>query len=193
MTMSEAWRKLRERIDLDEYDARWDRLAEQGGQVHGEVDFLLGFGPSEVLDAGCGTGRVAIELDRRGVVVVGVDGDPEMLDRARRRAPKLIWIEADLADLDLGRPFDVVVMAGNILPFVDPPSRPDVVAACSRHLRSGGHLVTGAGLQSGWPGVDEYDAWCAAVGLEAVERFASWDRHPWAPDARYAVSVHRLP
>ena len=54
--MSEAWRKLRERIDLDEYDARWDRMAEQGEQVHGEVDFLLGFGPSEVLDAGCGTG-----------------------------------------------------------------------------------------------------------------------------------------
>ena len=79
MKISEAWRKLRERIDLDEYDARWDKMAEQGEHVHGEVDFLLGFGPTEVLDAGCGTGRVAIELAKRGFSVVGIDSDASML------------------------------------------------------------------------------------------------------------------
>ena len=49
-----------------------------------------------VLDAGCGTGRVAIELARRGIEVVGVDADPDMLERARRRAPQL--------DVGAGRP-----------------------------------------------------------------------------------------
>ena len=50
-----------------------------------------------VLDAGCGTGRVAIELARHGVDVVGVDVDASMIGEARRRAPELEWVEADLA------------------------------------------------------------------------------------------------
>jgi ubiquinone/menaquinone biosynthesis C-methylase UbiE len=55
-----------------------------------------------VLDAGCGTGRVAIELARRGIEIVGVDIDPGMLGSARRKAPELTWIEADLATVTVG-------------------------------------------------------------------------------------------
>ena len=63
--------------DGDEYQARFDSLAARGVDVHGEVAFVLGLdpAPASVLDAGCGTGRVAIELARRGVEVVGVDVD----------------------------------------------------------------------------------------------------------------------
>ena len=77
--MSDAWRRFRRHVDLDEYDARWDRLAAAGEEVHGEADFVMALRPTSVLDAGCGTGRVAIELARRGVEVVGVDADPDML------------------------------------------------------------------------------------------------------------------
>ncbi|MET0147123.1 MAG: class I SAM-dependent methyltransferase [Ilumatobacteraceae bacterium] len=187
---SDAWRAARSRIDLDEYDARWDRLAAHGELVHGEADLVAALDPASVLDAGCGTGRVAIELARRGIDVVGVDGDPDMLARARRKAPHLVWVAADLAVVDLGRTFDVVVMAGNVLPFVDPPSRPTVVASCAGHLAPGGLLVTGAGLHDGWPGIDDYDEWCAAAGLVLERRFATWDRQPWAASGGYAVSIH---
>src|SRR5947208_1845916 len=62
------------------YDDRWRELAAKGQSVHGEADFVSSLAPSSVLDAGCGTGRVAIELARRGVEVVGVDVDRSMLD-----------------------------------------------------------------------------------------------------------------
>lgn len=61
------------------------------------------FTPTRVLDAGCGTGRVARELAQRGVAVVGVDVDAQMLATARAKAPELVWIEHDLASLDLAR------------------------------------------------------------------------------------------
>src|SRR3982075_3136641 len=57
----------------DAYDARYDERARAGENVHGEADFVMRLTPASVLDAGCGTGRVARELARRGVDVVGVD------------------------------------------------------------------------------------------------------------------------
>ena len=62
-----------------------------------------------MLDAGCGTGRVAIELARHEIFVVGVDTDASMLAAARRSVPSIEWIEHDLTELDLGRTFDAVI------------------------------------------------------------------------------------
>lgn len=173
--------------DGDEYQARFDALAASGTNVHGEADFVSALGPSSVLDAGCGTGRVAIELARRGVEVVGVDVDPSMLATARERAPSLPWIESDLATLDLGRRFDVVVMAGNVLLFTPAGTHAAVVAGCARHV--GAALVAGFQLDRGYS-LEEYDAQCAASGLVLDERYATWDREPW-DGGGYAVSVHR--
>lgn len=142
-----------------------------------------------MLDAGCGTGRVAIELARRGVDVVGVDLDPAMLEVARRKAPELEWVEADLATLDLGLRFDVVVVAGNVLLFVAPGTEAAVVERLSEHLVPGGRLVAGFSLDAGLT-LDDYDDMAAAVGLTLEERFATWERAPFTPDAGYAVSVH---
>ena len=55
------------------YDERWRRMEAAGVNPHGEADFVFSYGPRSVLDAGCGTGRVAIELARRGLDVVGTD------------------------------------------------------------------------------------------------------------------------
>lgn len=173
--------------DGDCYQRRFDDLAAAGRDVHGEASFVAAYGPSTVLDAGCGSGRVAIELARRGIDVVGVDIDPSMLSTARQRGPDLTWIESDLAALDLGRTFDVVVMAGNVLVFTAPGTHADVVEGCARHLD--GVLVAGFQLDRGY-GIDDYDAHCDAAALELVERFATWDRQPFA-GGDYAVSVHR--
>jgi SAM-dependent methyltransferase len=189
---SAAWRAFRSSTDLDEYETRWDRLAAEGHDVHGEAEFVMSYRPSTVLDAGCGMGRVAIELWRRGVDVVGVDLDPDLLDRARRRAPSLQWVHGDVCSLALERSFDVVVMAGNVMPFVEPADRPGAVQACARHLDPGGRLVIGATLDAGWPSVDDYDRWSTTAGLELAERFGGWAREPWTPGEthRYVVSVY---
>src|SRR5271170_1352173 len=98
--------------------------------MHGEAALVDSYGPGSVLDAGCGTGRVAMELSRRGHPVVGVDVDEAMLTAARAKAPGLAWLLGDLADpaLDLGRTFDVVVMAGNVLIFVPAGTEDRVIA-----------------------------------------------------------------
>lgn len=173
-----------------DYDERWRRMESAGESVHGEAEFVCRFRPAAVLDAGCGTGRVAIELARRGVDVVGVDLDATMLGQALAKAPELTWIDGSIEDVDLGREFDVVVAAGNVMIFVHPGTEAAVVANLATHLVVGGVLV--AGFQLGGPyGLGRYDADCRAAGLELVERFATWDREPWVAGGDYAVSVHR--
>ena len=175
--------------DGDEYQARFDALAAGGADVHGEADFVQAYGPRSVLDAGCGTGRVAVELARRGLEVVGADVDGSMLATARRLRPDLPFHEVDLVHLDLGRTFDVVVMAGNVPLFTPPGTEAALVAGVARHVAEGGVLVAGFSLGRRYP-LERYDADAAAAGLELVERFATWDRQPFA-GGDYAVSVHR--
>jgi SAM-dependent methyltransferase len=187
MVLPDDWSRWRDQVDLDSYDTRWSRMAEAGQNPHGEADLVYAFRPSSVLDGGCGTGRVGIELARRGIAVLGVDADPDMITAARAKAPRLEWLALDLADLDRPERFDVVVLAGNVVPYVTAERRPDAVAACSRHLAPGGRLIAGFQLQDGWPTLDEYDGWC--TGLELEDRFATWDGEPYA-GGTYAVSVH---
>lgn len=176
----------------EEYDLRFTERAAAGQDVHGEADFVAGFGPATVLDAGCGTGRVAVELARRGVAVVGVDIDPEMLAAARAKAPALDWRLGDLAGVELpGARFDVVVMAGNVMIFVEPGTEASVVANLAPTLVPDGLLVAGFQLRPERISLAGYDRCCADAGLELVERWSTWDRRPWSTEDDYVVSVHR--
>ncbi len=175
------------------YDKRFDALASTGHDVHGEARFVMSLGVGSVLDAGCGTGRVAIELARRGLDVAGIDLDASMLDRARHKAPQLSWECADLSDpnLDLGRQFDAVVMAGNVMIFVTPGTEGAVLASAVRHLRRPGLVIAGFSLRRGGLGVAAYDRLATEAGLHLAERWSTWDRSPFSSDDTYAVSVHR--
>jgi 2-polyprenyl-3-methyl-5-hydroxy-6-metoxy-1,4-benzoquinol methylase len=176
-------------FDGESYQRRFDELSAGGADVHGEATFVLGLSPSSVLDAGCGTGRVAIELARAGVDVVGVDADESMLATARRRGAAVTWIRDDVADLDLDRCFDVVVMAGNVTLFTPPGTQAALVAGCARHVAAGGCLVAGFQLNRGYT-VEAYDSHCGAAGLVVRQRWATWERRPWVDGGDYAVSVH---
>lgn len=193
MTGSPAhdWGQWRRRLGPRDYDERWRKMAASGVNPHGEADFVSSHGPHSVLDAGCGTGRVAIELARRGLHVVGTDLDPDMIGQARAKAPELDWVHADLSELDLSARFDAVVLAGNVIPYVAAERRQAAVLACVRHLAPGGRLIAGFQLQPGWPTVSEYDGWCESAGLDRENRYATWDRAPFTETDSYAVSVHR--
>ncbi|WP_436497343.1 class I SAM-dependent DNA methyltransferase [Actinokineospora sp. HUAS TT18] len=174
--------------DGDVYQRKFDELAASGTDVHGEATFVRAYDPKTVLDAGCGTGRVGIELARHGIEVVGADISASMLATARARAPQLTWVESDLADLDLGRTFDVVLMAGNVPLFTPPGTQAALVAGVARHV--GGLLIAGFSLDRGYTAAD-YDEHARAAGLRLVERYATWDREPFA-NGDYAVSVHAI-
>ena len=95
------------------YAARFAALAAGGADVHGEATFCAALVEPgvRVLDAGCGTGRVAIRLAELGYVCLGVDNDPPMLAQARAASDQIDWAAArgarvapqwllgDLADL----------------------------------------------------------------------------------------------
>ena len=167
-------------------------MAAAGQNVHGEADLVESLDPRSVLDAGCGTGRVAIELARRGLDVTGVDVDASMLRKARAKQPDLPWMLGDLAGVDLERTFEVVVLAGNVMIFLAPGSEPRVVANLARHLTPGGALVAGFSLEPGRLDLAAYDAHAVEAGLEPAGRWATWDRQPFE-GGTYAVSVHRRP
>src|SRR3954447_18480489 len=147
----------------DAYDARWSALSAQGRNVHGEADLVESLlresGGTSVLDAGCGTGRVAIELSRRGFAVVGVDADREMLAGAMAKAPQLRWLEADLAHLpaELDDEFELAVLAGNVMIFLSPGTEGQVLEGLAARLSVGGLLVAGFQLRPDRLALDAYD------------------------------------
>jgi len=176
--------------DGDAYQRRLDALADSGVDVHGEVEFLMALAPRSVLDAGCGTGRVAAELTRRGVEAVGIDRDPSMIAAARRLAPAVRFEVLDVTEADIDERFDLVVMAGNVPLFTPEGTQDALVAGCARHLQPAGRLVAGFQLGRGYA-VRDYDAACTAVGLDLESRWSTWDRVPFAGGGDYVVSVHR--
>ena len=175
------------------YDQAFRELAASGVDVHGEAAYVAALLPpgARVLDAGCGTGRVGIELARRGFDVVGVDSDASMLQVAREAAPDLDWRLADLVDLEDEAACDLVVAAGNVMIFVAPGTGPQVVRRLARALRPGGLLV--CGWRTDELAVADYDDWVLAAGLEPVARHATWDADPWRDDAAWCVAVDRRP
>ncbi|MFE0952525.1 SAM-dependent methyltransferase [Streptomyces sp. alain-838] len=197
------WEQLTGGRSGEEYAARFAELAERGQDVHGEARLCATLVPpgARVLDAGCGTGRVLIQLAQLGYDGVGVDQDASMLAVARRNAPRLTWLQADLADFapdaaGVGSGFDLVVAAGNVFPLLAPGTESAVAARLAQALRPGGLLVAGFGLDQEHLPVPpsltlaDYDAHCTEAGLTLTDRFATWDADPY-DGGGYAVSVHR--
>jgi hypothetical protein len=87
-----------------------------------------------VLYLGVGAGRLAVPLIAHGVLVVGVDAHPGMLERLARRAPDIELVRARIEELDLGRAFGLAIAPSNILTTA---SR---LAGAARHLLPGGRL-----------------------------------------------------
>jgi SAM-dependent methyltransferase len=186
--VSDRWSQWRATTDLEEYYSRWRHLEDAGHSPHGEADFIESFRPRSVLDAGCGMGRVAIELARRDIDVVGVD----LLAFARQSPAAIEWVHADLATMRLARRFDIVAMPGNVMIYCRPSDRRGIVGTAAAHLQPGGLLVAGFALEQHHDALDlvEYDGLGAAFNFELVERWATWDRQPYHAGT-YAVSVHR--
>jgi SAM-dependent methyltransferase len=191
------------RVDMaaDAYDERWQRLAATGHDVHGEADLVErlvrargisdGLDAARVLDAGCGTGRVAIRLAERGMHATGVDVDRDLLARAQAKAPALAWHEYDLAHLapgDLPGPFDVIVLAGNVMIFLAGGTERTVLGNLATRLSPGGLLIAGFQLRPGGLQLDDYDAFVADAGLVHEAHFATWDGDEHA-GGDYVVAV----
>lgn len=117
----------------------------------GEVDFIvheLGHDNARrVLDIGCGTGRHAIELARRGYRVTGIDLSPAQLARAREKAAAA-GVEVELLERDATEPhfeaeFDaaICVCEGGFCLMESDEKNARILANAARALRPGGVFI----------------------------------------------------
>jgi SAM-dependent methyltransferase len=174
-------------------------MAADGTDLGGDarlVDAMVVPG-SRILDAGCGSGRVAAILHGRGHAVVGVDADADLVAAAEEDHAGPTWVVADLSELDLpaqgiAEPFDAAVVAGNVLAFVAPGTEAAVLRRIAQHLVPDGFALVGFATDRAYR-LENFDADLRAAGFELEHRFATWDLRPWRADAPFAVSVLRLP
>jgi SAM-dependent methyltransferase len=91
----------------------------------------------EILELGCGAGRLTHALVELGHSVVAVDQSREMLAHVRSAERVL----ADIETLELGRTFDAVLLASHFINIADDDLRRAVLATCRRHVAPGGAVV----------------------------------------------------
>jgi 2-polyprenyl-3-methyl-5-hydroxy-6-metoxy-1,4-benzoquinol methylase len=179
------------------YIQRWRDLAARGMDLLGEarlVDAMLSRG-SRVLDAGCGQGRIGGHLASVGHDVVGLDVDPVLIAEAERLHAGARWLVGDLAELDLpsrgiDEPFHLIVCAGNVMTFLAPSTRSEVLRRLRAHLRPDGRAAIGFGAGRGYP-FEEFLTDARAAGLTPDLLLSTWDLRPSTPDADFLVALLR--
>ncbi|HTO01971.1 MAG TPA: class I SAM-dependent methyltransferase [Microthrixaceae bacterium] len=180
------------------YIERFKVMEAEGRDLHGEarlIDALVPRG-ANILDAGCGPGRVGGRLAALGHRVVGVDLDPILIEEARTVHPGATWMVGDLAQLDLsGDPsienngaFDLIVSAGNVLPFVDASDRKQAVSRLGAHLAESARLVIGFGAGRGYK-FDDFFSDTKSAGLSTDLVVSTWDLRPFREDSDFVVAV----
>jgi len=87
-----------------------------------------------VLDLGCGTGTLLVELERYGLRGIGIDLSSEMVDIARRKHPTLDFIVSDMCSLDLERKFDLVLCTNDAMNYLLPERRSVFFETVARHM-----------------------------------------------------------
>jgi demethylmenaquinone methyltransferase/2-methoxy-6-polyprenyl-1,4-benzoquinol methylase len=110
-------------------DRRWRRLAVREVVWPGD----------RVLDACCGTGDFAIEAERRGGRVVGLDFSERMLERARRKSSTIEWVQGDALALPFpDGSFDAATVGFGVRNLEDLEGG---LRELARVLRAGGRLA----------------------------------------------------
>ena len=109
-------------------DGRWRRLTVRAVVRPGD----------RVLDACCGTGDLAVEAERAGATVTGLDFSERMLDRARSKSAGIEWVHGDLLALPFADgSFDAATVGFGVRNVEDLESG---LRELARVLRPGGRL-----------------------------------------------------
>ena len=184
------------------YVQRWRTLAAQGADIYGEARFATALAApgASILDAGCGTGRLAGYLLEHGYKAVGVDLDEVLIAEAQSVYPGGEWAVGDLATFDYdsfesvevdsngSAGFDVIISAGNVMAFLDPASRVPTLERMRAALGPDGRVVAGFGAGRGYA-FSHYEDDLVAAGLEVHATFSSWDMRPFDTRSDFLVCV----
>jgi SAM-dependent methyltransferase len=152
---------------------------------------LAGAGP--VLDLGCGTGRVALDLAARGVTVVGLDTDRELLAALDARAADLPveTVCADARDFDLGRRFPIVLAPMQTVQLLGGRDGRAGLLRCVRaHLDPGGLFALA--LADALEGFDEETATPPLPDIREDDGIVYFSQPVAVKDEGERVAIHRV-
>lgn len=179
------------------YVERFRAKARAGEDLTGEARLVDAMAPrgARILDAGCGPGRLGGYLATVGHHVVGVDVDPVLIDAAKQDYPGPDWLVGDLAELDLPargvtERFDVIVSAGNVVTFLAPSTRVQVLARLRAHLAVDGRAVIGFGANRDYE-FTEFLADATEAGFVPDLLLSTWDVRPFTDDSDFIVAILR--
>ena len=122
-------------VDYGRYADRVLELLRQNGHT-----------PGLTLDLACGTGSLTLALADRGVDVFGLDGSPEMLSAARKKAEakgkELLFVCQEMPEIELYSTVDTVVCAmDSISHIVEEQDVRDTFSAVAHYLSPGGYFL----------------------------------------------------
>lgn len=179
------------------YIERFRAMARAGEDLAGEARLVDAMAPrgARILDAGCGPGRLGGYLAAAGHHVVGVDVDPTLIEAAEHDHPGLRWLVDDLAELDLPargitEPFDLIVSAGNVMTFLAPSTRVQVLGRLRAHLADTGRAVIGFGAGRDYEFAEFLDD-VAHAGFAHDLLLSTWDLRPFTDDSDFLVAILR--
>jgi len=100
----------------------------------------------QVLDLACGTGRLTIELAKRGLECVGIDKSASMLSMAQAKSKSLgfdiFYLQEDIKKFQLEQKFDLITMAGNSFQaLLNESDQRSCLACIGGHLKSYGFFI----------------------------------------------------
>jgi SAM-dependent methyltransferase len=177
------------------YIERFRSMQRAGEDLAGEARLVDAMAPrrARILDAGCGPGRLGGYLAAVGHRVVGVDVDPALIEAARQDHPGPQWLVGDLAELDLpargiAEPFDVIVSAGNVMTFLAPSTRVQVLRRLRAHLEADGRTVIGFGAGRDYEFAQFLDD-TAIAGFTPDLLLSTWDLRPFHDGSNFLVAV----
>jgi SAM-dependent methyltransferase len=181
----------------DWYVERFRAMERAGQDLAGEARLVdaMASRNARILDAGCGPGRVGGYLAEAGHQVVGVDVDPVLIEAAENDHPGPRWLVGDLAELDLpargiADPFDIIVSAGNVMTFLAPSTRVQVLTRLRAHLADDGRAVIGFGAGRDYEFGQFFDD-VVAAGFTTDLLLSTWDLRPFTDDSDFLVAVLR--
>ncbi|SPM32686.1 SAM-dependent methyltransferase [Mycobacterium rhizamassiliense] len=179
------------------YIERFRAMARAGDDLAGEARFVDAMVPrgARILDAGCGPGRLGGYLAQAGHDVVGVDVDPALIEAAEQDYPGPRWVVGDLAELDLpargiAEPFDVIVSAGNVMAFLAPSTRVQVLTRLRAHVADDGRAAIGFGAGREYEFADFLND-AARAGFAPDLLLSTWDLRPFTDDSEFLVAILR--
>ena len=136
------------------------------------VDAIADRAPKTVVDVGCGTGALSIPIAARlpKARIIGIDGDPQVLDIARGKpgAEAVEWREGLAGALPIEDSQVDVVVTSLVLHHLPLATKRELLADAHRVLRPGGRLIV-----ADWAAPQDLVASAGFVLLQVLDGFAT--------------------